>query len=132
MVTDVCTDADKERILQALSRSGFSDKPDSLPEGIATQLTKEFDPDGVNLSGGEAQKIAIARIFAKPCDIVILDEPSSALDPISEYELNQTMMSAAFDKTVIFISHRLSTTRMADVIYMLENGEIIEQGAMTS
>jgi len=83
----------------------------------------------VNLSGGEAQKIAIARVFAKPCDIVILDEPSSALDPISEYELNQTIMSAALDKTVIFISHRLSTTRMADVIYMLENGEIIEQGS---
>lgn len=128
VVTDVCSEADKEHILQALHHSGFSDKLESLPDGIATQLTKEFDSDGVNLSGGEAQKVAIARVFARPCDIVILDEPSSALDPVSEYELNQTMMSAAFDKTVIFISHRLSTTRMADVIYMLENGEIIEQG----
>ena len=129
VLTDVYTDADENRVLPSLAHSGFSEKLHSLPNGIATQLTKEFDPDGVNLSGGEAQKIAIARVFAKPCDIVILDEPSSALDPISEYELNQTIMSAALDKTVIFISHRLSTTRMADVIYMLENGEIIEQGS---
>ena len=129
VMTGSYTDADKARVVQALDRSGFSEKLEALPNGTATQLTKEFDPDGVNLSGGEAQKIAIARVFARPCDIVILDEPSSALDPMSEYELNQTMMSAAFDKTVIFISHRLSTTRMADVIYMLENGEIIEQGS---
>ena len=67
-------------------------------------------------------------MFAKDCEIVILDEPSSALDPMTEYELNNTLMTA-LDKTVIIISHRLSTTRMADVIYMLENGEIIEQGS---
>ena len=128
VVTDEIKDNDIERIIQALTDSGFSEKLSSLPNGIFTQLTKEFDPEGVNLSGGEMQKIAISRIFVKSCDIIILDEPSSALDPLSEYELNQTMMNAAFDKTVIFISHRLSTTRMADVIYMLENGEIIEQG----
>lgn len=75
------------------------------------------------------QKIAISRIFAQPCDIVILDEPSSVLDPVSEYELNQVIMFEAFDKTVIFISHRLSTTRMADIIYMLEDGQIAEQGS---
>jgi ATP-binding cassette subfamily B protein len=125
----VVLDDDHEKIVQALEKSGFSEKLASMPKGIDTELTKEFDEDGVNLSGGESQKIAIARAFMKKSDIIILDEPSSALDPMSEYELNQTMMSAAFDKTVIFISHRLSTTIMADRIYMLDNGRITEQGS---
>lgn len=127
VLCDKYTDTDEKRVLSALSNSKFDDKLSDLSGGIHTVLTKEFDDEGINLSGGEAQKIAIARVFAKKCDIVILDEPSSALDPISEYELNQTLMSE-LDKTVIIISHRLSTTRMADVIYMLDQGEIIEQG----
>jgi ATP-binding cassette subfamily B protein len=121
------TNVDEKRVNSALSNSGFDEKLASMPHGIDTVLTKEFDSEGINLSGGEAQKIAIARVFARDCDIVILDEPSSALDPDSEYELNKTLMTA-FDKTVIIISHRLSTTRMADMIYMLEDGKIIEQG----
>ena len=80
-------------------------------------------------SGGEGQKIAIARAFAKNSDILILDEPSSALDPIAEYELNKTIEAAAKDRTVIFISHRLSTTRMADRIYLFDGGKITEQGS---
>lgn len=83
----------------------------------------------VNLSGGEAQKVAIARTFYKYCPVIILDEPSSALDPVSEYQLNQAMLDVASDKTVIFISHRLSSTVMADRIYMLEQGRIIEEGS---
>ena len=75
------------------------------------------------------QKVAIARTFAKDYDFIIMDEPSSALDPDSEYELNKLMMNSAYNKTVIFISHRLSTTRMADKIYMMENGQIIEEGS---
>lgn len=121
-------DGRRSEIENALLKSGFSDKLNSLKQGIDTPLTREFSEDGVNLSGGEEQKIAIARIFAKNCSCVILDEPSSALDPISEYKLNQTMMTLSEHKTVIFISHRLSTTCMADRIIMLENGEIIEQG----
>lgn len=126
---DLVSDNDNENIINALYESGFSDKLNDLANGIDTQLTREFNEKGVNLSGGEAQKIAIARVFAKPCSIILLDEPSSALDPISEYNLNKAMMEAAKNKTVIFISHRLSTTRMADRIYMLENGEIIEAGS---
>ena len=125
---DIVSEKDYKEIMQSLEKSGFSEKLASMPNGIKTELTKEFDKDGVSLSGGEFQKIAIARAFMKDSDIIILDEPSSALDPMSEYELNQTMMSAAFDKTVIFISHRLSTTIMADRIYMLDSGRIIEQG----
>lgn len=118
----------KFAVINALEDSGFSDKLSQLEDGIHTPLTREFNEKGVNLSGGEEQKIAIARIFAKDCPYVILDEPSSALDPISEYNLNHTMMTLSEDKSVIFISHRLSTTCMADRIIMLENGEIIEQG----
>lgn len=121
-------DGRRSEIENALIKSGFSDKLKKLEKGIDTPLTREFSEGGVNLSGGEEQKIAIARIFAKNCSCVILDEPSSALDPISEYKLNQTMMTLSEHKTVIFISHRLSTTCMADRIIMLENGEIIEEG----
>lgn len=81
------------------------------------------------LSGGEKQKVAIARAFFKSTHFMVMDEPSSALDPIAEYKLNQNMMEIAMDRTVIFISHRLSTTVMADRIYMFEKGEIIEQGS---
>lgn len=118
----------QNKVKEALTASGFSEKLGSLKAGINTQLTREFHDDGTNLSGGESQKIAIARTFARNGSFIVLDEPSSALDPVSEYNLNHTMMDAARDKSVVLISHRLSTTRMADKIYMLENGEIIEEG----
>jgi ATP-binding cassette subfamily B protein len=105
----------------ALAKSGFADK---LP--LETPLTREFMDNGVNLSGGESQKVAIARTFFKSADYMIFDEPSSALDPISEYNIYNAMRDASVGKTVIFISHRLSSTKMADKIYMFENGKIIE------
>lgn len=126
---DVAQESDRKEIEQALGQSGFAGRLASLPKGINTPLTREFEEDGVNLSGGEAQKVAIARTFYRYCPIIILDEPSSALDPISEYQLNQAMLDVARDKTVIFISHRLSSTVMADRIYMLERGRIIESGS---
>lgn len=122
------TDAQKEAVESALTAAGFSEKYRKLPQKADTELTREFDEKGINLSGGEGQKIAIARAFAKNSDILILDEPSSALDPIAEYELNKTIEAAAKDRTVIFISHRLSTTRMADRIYLFDGGKITEQG----
>lgn len=120
---------DHQKIEKALGQSGFEQKLKSLEDGVSTLLTREFSKSGVNLSGGEAQKVAIARVFEKKCNIAILDEPSSALDPVSEYEINRSMLGVANDKTVIFISHRLSTTAMADKIYMLEKGRIIEEGS---
>ena len=99
-----------------------------LPDGLFTQVTTEFDKKGMDFSGGESQKIAISRAFYKNADILIMDEPSSALDPIAEYELNKAMETAAKGKTVFYISHRLSTTRDADRIIMLERGRIIEEG----
>lgn len=116
---------EKEKTETALDAAGFTRY---LPDGTDSILLREFDDDGVSLSGGEAQKIAIARAFYKNCAFAVLDEPSANLDPVAEYALNQSMSKAALDKTVIFISHRLSTTVMADDIYMLENGEIVEHG----
>ncbi|MBD5531197.1 MAG: ABC transporter ATP-binding protein [Lachnospiraceae bacterium] len=118
-----------EAVRSAIEKSGFSERLETLQNGLSTNLTTEFEDDGVNLSGGEAQKLAVARVFYKDANLIILDEPSSALDPIAEYHLNHSMLSAAEHKSVVFISHRLSTTRIADRIYMLENGRIIEEGS---
>ncbi len=120
------TEYDSQRAENALLRSGFDKK---LKKGLETPLLREFDDDGVMMSGGQNQKVAIARAFYKSCPYVILDEPSANLDPIAEYNLNEAMMHAADDKTVIFISHRLSTTVNADKIYVMENGRIIEEGS---
>ncbi len=118
----------KPAVLRALDYSGFRERLDKLPKGLATELTTEFEKEGIDLSGGESQKLAIARAFYKDSGIVVLDEPSSALDPIAEYQLNKTMLQAAQGKSVVFISHRLSTTRHANRIYMMEHGRIIEEG----
>ena len=128
---DKIEEADRESIQQALVQSGLNDKMVNVQKGIDAEVTKEFDKHGINFSGGETQKLAIARAIMKDSDLIILDEPSSALDLVSEYELNHTMMNAAQDKTVIFISHRLSTTIMADRIYMFEKGQVIEEGSHT-
>ena len=120
---------ERKLVEDALRKAQFGDKLDTLEKGIDTMVTKEFDENGMGLSGGEAQKIAIARVFARKPDIVILDEPSSALDPIAEYNMYKNMLDATENETVIFISHRLSATRDADRIYMFENGTVIEQGS---
>lgn len=125
-------DYSEEAAKEALERAGFSDRLQTLPHSLDTQVTTEFDKDGINFSGGESQKIAISRAFYKDADILIMDEPSSALDPIAEYELNKAMESAAKGKTVFYISHRLSTTRDADRIILLEKGRIAEEGTHES
>lgn len=124
-------DTHAPQIIAALTDAGFAQKLARLPDGLFTQVTTEFDKKGVDFSGGESQKVAISRAFYKKADILIMDEPSSALDPIAEYELNKAMESAAKGKTVFYISHRLSTTRDADRIIMLERGRIIEEGTHT-
>ncbi len=129
VVLDLADDADEQKVETAIEKSGFSERLGTLANGLETPLTTEFEEQGVNLSGGEGQKLAVARAFYKEANLIILDEPSSALDPISEYHLNQSMLTAAQHKSVVFISHRLSTTRLADRIYMLENGQIIEEGS---
>lgn len=124
------TEVSDDALRQVLEEADFTNKLDKLEAGLDTELTREFSNEGTMLSGGEAQKVAISRMFLKGEErkIAILDEPSSALDPIAEYTLNQNMMENAKDSTIIFISHRLSTTRDADKIYMFAKGRIVEQG----
>lgn len=122
------TEKDREIVKDSLAKAGMSPKISNLANGIDSVVTKEFDDKGVMFSGGEAQKISIARIFAGNSEIVIMDEPTSALDPIAEQEMYSNMFEACKGKTVIFISHRLSSAAMADMVYLFENGEIVEQG----
>lgn len=112
----------------ALQKCGLKERVELMPSGLLTQLTSEFYEDGVNLSGGEEQKLAIGRVYYRDNNLIIMDEPSSALDPIAEYQINKLMLKENKDKTIIFISHRLSTTRFADRIICLKDGEIVEQG----
>lgn len=119
---------EEEIVKNALRKAGVYDKVMTLSEGMDTVLTKEFDENGAVLSGGQYQKIVVARAFAKDTPIKIFDEPSSALDPIAEYELFESIMQDSKDKTMIFISHRLSSVQNADEVIMLEEGRIIERG----
>jgi ATP-binding cassette subfamily B protein len=119
---------DREKAVHAMKQSGIWDRVQRMPHKENSTLTREFDPEGVVLSGGETQKVSIARAFAKDFDIGIFDEPSSALDPIAEYKLFESMMEAFKNKTVIFISHRLSSARLADHVYLFENGAVLEDG----
>ena len=128
VLADTYTDSERERVLDALHRAGFDGRLAAMKEGIHTPLTREFDEGGTCLSGGEAQKVAVARAIAADRDIIIMDEPSASLDPTAEYELNRQIADLARDKTVIFISHRLSSTRHADRIYLLDGGRIAECG----
>lgn len=117
-----------EVVTEALRKADVLDKIKELPNGINTILTKEFDENGAILSGGQYQKIIVARAFAKDSPIKVFDEPSSALDPIAEYKLYTSIMQDCKNKTMIFISHRLSSVQDADEVFMLEHGSVIERG----
>jgi len=91
-------------------------------------LTREFDEKGAGLSGGEQQKTATARLFARDFDVAILDEPSSALDPIAEYKMYENLIKATENKTVVYISHRLSSAVLSDKIFVLGGGRVLESG----
>ena len=118
-----------ELVTRALKRAGVYEKVQSLPKGIHTMMTKEFEEDGAVLSGGENQKLAVARTFAKESPVKIFDEPSSALDPVAEYELFKNIMKEGRDHTMLFISHRLSSVKSCDKVFMLEKGRLIEEGS---
>jgi len=121
-------EGDEEIVTEALKKSGAYDKVMSLKNGIHTTLTREFDDEGAVLSVGEAQKVSLARAFTNDSPVVILDEPSSALDPIAEYNMFKNMLEACQDRTLIFISHRLSSAVLADRIFLMEDGCIKESG----
>lgn len=128
VICRICDEEDKKVARDALIKSGVYDKIMTLSNGADTVLTREFDENGAGLSGGESQKMATARMFAKNFDIAILDEPSSALDPIAEYKMYENLISATKDKTVIYISHRLSSAVLSDKIFVLGGGSVLESG----
>ena len=121
-------DNEDDLVIDALKKAGVYDKVMTLDKGMDSMMTKEFDEKGVVLSGGESQKLAVARTFVKEAPMKIFDEPSSALDPIAEYELFKNILREAKDRTMLFISHRLSSVKDCDKVFMLERGTLIEEG----
>ena len=119
---------EEKRVCDALRASGAYEKVMSLPKGIHTTLTHEFDDEGAVLSGGEFQKIVVARAFVKECPFKVFDEPSSALDPIAEATLFDNIYESCRDNTLVFISHRLSSVQNADWVYLLSDGTAKEEG----
>ena len=124
-----CTDEEKALAEKALKQSGIWDKISALEKGGDTVLTREFENDGIGLSGGENQKVSTARLFAKDFQFAVLDEPSSALDPIAEYNMYQNLIEVTKGKTVLYISHRLSSAVLSDKIIVIGGGELIETGS---
>ena len=123
---------DRERAEKALLEAGFGDRLAKMEKGLDTMLFKQLDKDGVDVSGGERQKIAIARALYKDSPFIILDEPTAALDPIAEAEIYSKFNDIAGDKTAIYISHRLSSCKFCDEIAVFHDGGVIQQGSHDS
>ncbi len=119
---------DRARAEACLRRAGLGDKLDSLPRGMDTNLDKQLDKDGTDLSGGERQKLMLARALYKNAPVLVLDEPTAALDPIAENKIYLQYNAMTAGKTALFISHRLASTRFCDRILFLRDGEIAEIG----
>ncbi|MBQ4050283.1 MAG: ABC transporter ATP-binding protein [Oscillospiraceae bacterium] len=120
---------DEEKAEYLLRQVGFGDKLDSLPKGMDTAVTKIFDKEGIEPSGGEGQKIAIARALYKDAPVIVLDEPTAALDPRAEYELYHNFSRLTGDKTAVYISHRMAGAKFCDTVAVFENGSITEYGS---
>ncbi len=125
-------DYDEKLVVDCLEKAGFSDRLAELKNGTETYLYKDYDKDGIDVSGGEAQKIAIARALYKDAPFIILDEPTAALDPIAEAEIYSKFNDIAGDKTAIYISHRLSSCKFCDEIAVFHEGTVIQQGTHAS
>lgn len=124
----VYNDAPDEKLCEVLEKVGLSEVLKRADGSLDTMVSREFTEDGISLSGGEAQKLMLARLFTKSFGLLILDEPSSALDPLSEVKLMQNILDVSNTATTVMIAHRLSTVRDFDCIYHIENGSIIESG----
>lgn len=120
---------ERQKAEQCLRLAGFGDRLDTLPDGLDTYLYRKYDENGVEISGGEAQKIALARALYKSSPILILDEPTAALDPVAEYEIYSRFDSIVGERTAIFISHRLSSCRFCHDIAVFDDGHLIQRGS---
>ena len=128
VLTEEITPENEKLAVDALKMAGVYDKIATFPNKENSLLTKEFDENGILLSGGETQKVTIARLFASDFDIAVLDEPSSALDPVAESRMYDALLKGTQGKTVIYISHRLSSATRSDNILVFNNGILTEQG----
>ena len=122
-------DYDPERVKACLEKAGFEDRLKEMPAGADTYISTYIDDKGVNLSGGEKQKVAIARALYKDAPFIILDEPTAALDPVAEAEIYSKFSELVEDKTAIYISHRLSSCRFCDDILVFDQGSVVQQGS---
>ncbi len=120
---------DAKRVEKCLEEAGFMERFYHMPNGLETALYKNFDKDGVDISGGEAQKLALARALYKDAPFIVLDEPTAALDPIAEFEIYSKFNEILSNKSAIFISHRLSSCRFCDKIFVFDNGNLVQQGS---
>lgn len=118
----------ESRVRECLQKANFGDRLDAMPDGVHTYLYKRYDPSGMEISGGEAQKIALARALYKDAPFILLDEPTAALDPVSEYEVYSDFNAIAGDKTTVYISHRLASCRFCDKIAVFHEGRIVQTG----
>jgi len=118
--------ADREEIDRLIREVGLEEKVKNLPDGIDSRFGKEYDEAGIEMSGGQGQKIAIARALYKKSSLVILDEPASALDPIAEAEIYEKFNSLVEDKTAIYISHRMSSSVFCDKILIIDGGKVAD------
>lgn len=125
----VYNDVPDEKLFEISDKLGLSNVLEKANGNLDTMVSREFTEDGISLSGGEAQKLMLARLFTKNFGLLILDEPSSALDPLSEIKLLQNILDISNTATTVMIAHRLSTVRDFDLIYHIENGRIIESGS---
>lgn len=121
-------DTDRARAMDCLVQAGMQEKLENLTDGVDTQLLKIIHDNGIDLSGGERQKLALARALYKNAPIIVLDEPTAALDALAEYSLYQSFNQMIGSKSAIYISHRLSSTRFCDNVAMFRKGELIEYG----
>lgn len=119
---------DEKRVTDCLIKAGFGERLKTLEKGLDTYLYKQLDKDGVEMSGGEEQKIAIARALYKDAPFIVLDEPTAALDPVAEAEIYEKFNDIAGDKTAIYISHRLSSCKFCDEIAVFDGGRMIQFG----
>ena len=123
-----CQKMDKFRAEQCMRLAGLGDKIDTLPQGADTKLDKQVHKDGIELSGGELQKLMLARALYKDAPVLVLDEPTAALDPIAENNIYQQYHNFTKAKTSLFISHRLASTQFCDRILYLKDGAVTEEG----
>lgn len=119
---------DKERAKECLIKAGLGERLEEMPEGLDTCLYRDFGENGVEISGGEAQKAALARALYKDAPFVILDEPTAALDPVAEYEVYSRFNEIAGDRTAVYISHRLSSCRFCDTVVVFDKGRLVQKG----